>query len=353
MNKLVSYLAVSIAIGGVFAHTVQAAEKKVLLKTPIAFGTGLPGLGTTIKWVSETADDVSGGTLKVKLYAPGKLVAAFEILDAVSTGKVHAGFATSGFWAGKIPASVIFSSTPFGPEAGEFLAWVYFGNGRKLWQKMYDDNKFNVHVIPCGIIAPETSGWFKKPINGPEDLKGLNMRFFGLGGKVMQSLGVSTSTLPGGEVFPALEKGAIDAAEFSMPAIDKKLGLYKVAKYNYFPGWHQQSTLLELLVNKNTWGKLSKTHKSILEVSCKAAMTQALAEGEAIQFDAMTENVEKNGVHIKTWSPEMLKLFKSTWGNVIDKEISSNAQFKTIWADFTSFRSKYKIWKDNAFLPRN
>ena len=238
-------------------------------------------------------------------------------------------------------------------RSGEFLAWIYYGNGRNLWQKMYDDNSYNVHAIPCGIIAPETSGWFKKPINGPEDLKGLNMRFFGLGGKVMQKLGVSTSTLPGGEVFPALEKGAIDAAEFSMPAIDKMLGLYKVAKFNYFPGWHQQSTLFELLVNKDAWAKLSDTHKSILEVSCKAAMTQALAEGEAIQFDAMTENVEKNGVKIMNWSPEMLKLFKDTWGEVIDDEVAANEQFKTIWADFSTFREKYQIWKDNAFLPRN
>ncbi len=262
-KSLVSAAVLSTALTAA-TTTVQAADR-VLLKTPIAFGSHLPALGTPIKWVSEQLPVMSDGSVKMKIYEPGKLVGAKEILDAVSSGKVNSGYATAGYWQGKMPAAALFSAVPFGPEAGEYMAWLYYGNGMNLYQEMYDTNGFNVKVIPCAIISPETSGWFKKEINTPEDLKGLNMRFFGLGASVMEKLGVSTSQLPGGEIFGALEKGAIDATEFSQPAIDKLLGLHKIAKYNYFPGWHQQATVFELLVNKDAWGKMSKGQQAIVE----------------------------------------------------------------------------------------
>ena len=250
MNKLAKALVSTAVISSAITVTTTSvlAADRVLLKTPIAFGSHLPALGTPIKWVSEQLPIMSDGSLKMKIYEPGKLVGAKEILGAVSSGKVNSGYATAGYWQGKIPAAALFSAVPFGPEAGEYMAWLYYGNGMKLYQEMYDSNGYNVHVMPCAIISPETSGWFKKEINTPEDLKGLNMRFFGLGASVMEKLGVSTSQLPGGEIFGALEKGAIDATEFSQPAIDQRLGLYKIAKYNYFPGWHQQATIFERIM---------------------------------------------------------------------------------------------------------
>ena len=136
----------------------------------------------------------------------------------------------------QFPAAPLFSAVPFGPEAGEYMAWIYFENGLDLYQEMYDQAGFNVKVFPCTIIAPETSGWFAEEITSAEQLDGLKMRFFGLGGKVMQKLGVATTLLPGGDIFPALEQGAIDATEFSMPAIDQRLGFDKLVKYNYLPG---------------------------------------------------------------------------------------------------------------------
>ena len=207
MKNVLTSLAVAAAV--LTAPAAHAADK-LLLKTPIAFSTALPGLGSPIPRVAEQLDLMSGGTLRMKVYEPGKLVPAFEILDAVSTGKINSGYTTAGYWAGKIPAAPLFSAVPFGPEAGEYMAWLYYGNGMNLYQEMYDQAGYNVHVMPCAVIAPETSGWFAKEINTPEDLDGLKMRFFGLGGKVMQKLGVATSLLPGGEIFPALEKGAID-----------------------------------------------------------------------------------------------------------------------------------------------
>jgi len=287
MKNALTSLAVAASL---LAAPAAFAADKMLLKTPIAFSTALPGLGSPIPRVAEQLDLMSGGTLKMKVYEPGKLVPPFEILDAVSSGKINSGYTTAGYWAGKIPAAPLFSAVPFGPEAGEYMAWLYYGNGMDLYQEMYDQAGFNVHVMPCAIIAPETSGWFASEINTPADLDGLKMRFFGLGGKVMQKLGVATSLLPGGEIFPALEKGAIDATEFSMPAIDARLGFHKLVKFNYFPGWHQP-------------------------------------EGEAIQHAALIDNVENNGVTMKQWSDEMLETFRSTWNEVAAEEAANDAFF--------------------------
>ncbi len=349
MNKVL--IAFAAALSASIAATAVNAADKLLLKTPIAFSTALPGLGSPIPRVAEQLDRMSGGTLRMKVYEPNKLVPPFEILDAVSSGKINSGYTTAGYWAGKIPAAPLFSAVPFGPEAGEYMAWLYYGNGLDLYQEMYDSAGFNVKVLPCAIIAPETSGWFADEIESVEDLNGLKMRFFGLGGKVMQKLGVATSLLPGGEIFPALEKGAIDATEFSMPAIDARLGFHKLVKYNYFPGWHQQATVFELLVNKDVWNEASDQHKAIIENACKASMTDSFAEGEAIQHEALLDNVNNNGVTIKQWSPEMLETFRATWAEVAAEE-SGDAFFKKVLDDMNNFRDGYQIWKTNAFLPR-
>ncbi len=349
MKKTLTSLAVAATL--VAAQGATAADK-ILLKTPIAFSTSLPGLGSPIPRVAEQLDLMSGGTLKMKVYEPGKLVPPFEILDAVSSGKINSGYTTAGYWAGKIPAAPLFSAVPFGPEAGEYMAWLYYGNGMNLYQEMYDQAGFNVKVLPCAVIAPETSGWFANEINTPEDLDGLKMRFFGLGGKVMQKLGVATSLLPGGEIFPALEKGAIDATEFSMPAIDARLGFHKLVKFNYFPGWHQQATVFELLVNKDVWDGASDRHKAIIENACKASMADSFAEGEAIQHAALIDNIENNGVSMKTWNDEMLSTFRSTWEEVAAEEAGNDEFFAKVLADLTEFRDGYAVWKENAFLPR-
>lgn len=342
----------SIALAAAMITTPAVAGDKLLLKTPVAFSTALPGLGTPIPRVADEVALMSGGTLKMKVYEPGKLVPAFEILDAVSAGKINSGYTTAGYWAGKIPAAPLFSAVPFGPEAGEYMAWMYYGDGLTLYQRMYDEAGYNVKVLPCAVIAPETSGWFAKEINSPEDLKGLKMRFFGLGGKVMEKLGVATSLLPGGEIFPALEKGAIDATEFSMPAIDQRLGFHKVVKFNYFPGWHQQATVFELLINKDVWNEASEQHQHILAEACKASMADSFAEGEAMQFAALQKNIEENGVQIRKWSPEMLSVFKETWDEVAAEESANNAFFKEVYDNLSEFRAQYDLWEANAFLPR-
>ncbi|HEA66767.1 MAG TPA: TRAP transporter substrate-binding protein [Desulfobacterales bacterium] len=334
------------------AQSVQAKEKKILLKVPIAFATVLPGLGDIIVWIRDKLAAASGGSLVMKVYEPGKLVAPFEILDAVSSGKINAGYAASGYWEGKMPGISIFTAIPFGPEAPEFISWMFYGNGLKLYQEYYDQAGYNVKVLPACILSPETSGWFHKPIESVADLKGLRMRFFGLGGMTMEKLGVSVSLLPGGEIFAALEKKAIDATEFSMPAIDQRLGFYKIAKYNYYPGWHQQATYLELLINKDVWNSMSPQQQATLEMVTMAGVTYSLAETEAIQGKVIKENIEKRGVTNMYWSDEMLAEFKKAWEEVAADLSQKSPMFKKTYDDLQAFRKDYAYWSNLAFLPR-
>lgn len=353
MKSKLKLLATAVAVAATFSTAASASDKPVLLKVPVHFGTHLEGLGSTPKWFADHLNVASGGSVKVKIYEPGKLIPPKEILQAVHKGQVNAGWTTPGYNTGELGTKgAIFSAVPFGPDAPEYLAWLYYGDGRTLLQEMYDKAKYNVHSVPCSVIAPETSGWFSKPIDTVSDLDGLRMRFFGLGALVMEKLGVSTSLLPSKEIFPALEKGAIDATEFSMPAIDKRLGFHKILKYNYFPGWHQPATMFELIINKDTWNKMSPAQQGMVELSCKAAMLDGLAFGEAIQFPAMKENLEKNGVENRYWSPEILEAFRSKWGEVVVEESKKDAQFGEIYQNLEAFRADYKVWNEWAFLPR-
>ncbi len=328
------------------------ASAQTTLEMTSAFGQNLPILGTAavdfVSKINSISNDV-----EFEHFDPGKLVPTLEALDAVSNGSVDASFATSGYWQGKITSASLFAAVPFGPEAGEFLGWILYDDGADLWQRMYDEAGYNVKVVPCGIIAPETSGWFKKEINSVEDLQGLNMRFFGLGALAMEKLGVSTSLLGASDIFPALERGAIDATEFSMPRIDARLGLYKIAKYNYFPGWHQPSTLFELLINGDVWEDLDEAAQNQIEVACLANITTNLAEGEATNYDAIVTNTEENGVILKKWSPEMLDAFEGAWSEVVEELKAEDPYFAEVWADLEEYREGYAVWSSNVYLPRD
>ncbi len=335
----------------VFLLAVGQVSAKTTINLQMFYTPTLPLLGSSMPHAAELVAAGSNGELQFKLFDPGKLVQPGEVLESVSKGRIDAGYSASGFWAGKIPAAPLFTSIPFGPEAPEYMAWMYEGNGWKLMQEMYDSHGYNVKVIPVGIIAPETSGWFAKEIKSVEDLKGLKMRFFGLGGEVMQKLGVSVTALPGSEIFPALEKGAIDATEFSMPLLDRDLGFHKLVKFNYFPGWHQQATITELLINKDVWNKLETWQQRLIEICCQATMSWSLATGEALQGPVIKENIEKHGVQVRYWSPDMMAAFKGAWQEVVAEQ-TKNEFFKKVWDDLQAFRADYDYWQRHGFLPR-
>ena len=316
-------------------------------KMASSFPGNLMLLGTQGHFVEDRIKTLSGGTMELKFFEPGTLVPALEIFDAVSTGAVDAGWTGSGYWAGKVPALQFFTAVPFGPDAGEVLAWMYYGGGLELMQEIYA--RHNIFSQPCSLISPEGSGWFTKEIKSVEDLKGLKMRFFGLGAKVMEKLGVSTQLLAAGDIFPALELGTIDATEFSNPSIDLDLGFYQVAKHYYFPGWHQPISMIELMINLDNWNSLSTIQQQIINSVCKESMLQAFAQGEAIQFAALKE-LESKGVTVHRWNSDILEALRSAWNEVVEEEVEKNADFARVWGELSGFRQNYKIWGDLGYL---
>ncbi|PLX36125.1 MAG: C4-dicarboxylate ABC transporter [Hyphomicrobiales bacterium] len=311
------------------------------------YSSSLTQLGTLGKVISERLAAVSGGDIKLTFQEPGAIVPALEAFDAVSSGAIQAAWSTPGYWTGKDSALALFAAVPFGPSAGEYYAWIKFGGGQELMDEIYAPHGIKSQI--CAVIAPEASGWFKKEINSVDDLKGLKMRFFGLGAKVMEKMGVSTQLLAGGDIFPALELGTIDATEFSMPAIDLKLGFYQVAKHYYFPGWHQQSTLFELMMNKEEWDGLGDDTKALIETVCEANVAYGLAEGEAIQFDALAK-LKAEGVTIHKWDQSILDALQAAWLEVVDEEKAKNPNFAKVWESLSTFRAGYKTWKDIGYL---
>ena len=325
----------------------DSVTKKVRWKMASTFPGSLTQLGTSGVRFQNQISKVSGKNIQIKFFEPGALVPALEVFDAVSSGSVDAGWSTPGYWAGKVPALPLFAAVPFGPSAQEYMAWIYYGGGKQLFEEIYA--KHNIKGIFCGVIPPEASGWFRNEIKSIQDLKGMKMRFFGLGAKVMEKIGVSTQLIAGGDIFPALELGTIDATEFSMPAVDLDLGFYQVAKHYYFPGWHQQSTLQELMINMDKWNSLSDTQKAQIETTCGDNMRNGIAEGEAIQVDALNTLKEK-GVNIHKWSDEILDALEAAWMEVVEEESNNDADFKRSWESLSLFRKEIEVWKSLGYL---
>src|SRR5215204_1152670 len=270
------------------------AQDKVRWKMQSAFGSQLPHLGTSAVRFSKNVERLSGGKFEIKFYEPGALIPPLECFDAVSKGSIESCWTTPGYHTGKYPALAFFTTVPFGPPVGEFLGWKWFGGGNKLRDEIYA--KHGLVAIDSFAIAPETSGWFRNEVKSVAELKGLKMRFFGLGAQVMQKLGVSTQLLAAADIYQALERGVIDATEFSMPAMDIKLGFHQIAKYNYFPGWHQLVSCSEFLMNKKAFDALPEHYKAMIEVAGRAQVAFTYAETEAMQFDAMAEMRDKHKV---------------------------------------------------------
>ncbi|MDA0237364.1 MAG: TRAP transporter substrate-binding protein, partial [Proteobacteria bacterium] len=254
----------------------------------------------------------------------------------------------SGFYAGNDLAFSFFTSVPFGAAADELIAWLDYGGGNELADEMYA--KHNIKAVLCMATPPEASGWFKEEIKSLDDLKGLKMRFFGLGAKVMDKLGVSTQLIAGGEIFQALQLGTIDATEFSVPTVDESSNFYQVVKHYYFPGWHQATAAGHLFFNMDVWNSLSPYHKRVVEVACGENVKHMIAEGEATQAPALRRMVEKHGVKIHYWKPEFLAAFKGAWDEVVKEESAKNPNFKKVHDSYTKFREEYKLWGENGYM---
>lgn len=322
-------------------------SEPVNFKLASTYPSSLTILGTMAKRFEEQIGLISDGNIKFRFFEPGALAPPLETFDAVSYGALDSAWSSPGFWSGKVPALQTFAAIPFGPDSAEYMAWYYNGGGQEIFEDIY--HKHNIHSIICGISPPEASGWFKEEIKTLEDLKGIRMRFFGLGARVMSKMGVSTQLLATGDILPALELGAIDATEFSVPAVDQRLGFDKVAKHYYFPGWHQQSTFFELMINLDKWNALSNQQKIQINTTCGDNMRFGIAEGEALQAEAIN-HLKISGTIFHKWPDEILDAFEQAWYEVAEEEAEKDADFKRAWQSLQSFRQSYKTWKDLGYI---
>lgn len=325
-------------------------QEQIKWRVPIAFSTNLPALGDNIVYVSETLEQASNGRVILDIFEPGLLIPPFSITEGVRDGKISAGYTWLGYDQGRIPATPLISAVPFGMEPWEYTAWYFQDEGKMLTEELYRPH--NIHPILCGLISPETAGWFRFKIETLDDIRGLKIRFAGLGGKVMERLGASVTMLPGGEIFQALEKGAIDATEFSIPAVDQKLGFDKVAKFNYFPGWHQTFTAFHLVVNRDVWSGTSVNDQALIEMACTAGVTRNLARSEGMQ-GAVIEGFPAKGVTPIKFSNDILRQLQQITREVLADEARKDPDFDRIYKSQLAFMKTYKSWKDLAFLDRD
>ena len=332
------------------ADKSEAAQIRLNWRVPIVFPRTMPVLGENPVYLANMIDKSSNGAIRFNLFDPGEIAPAFAITDAVRDGKVPAGYTWLGYDQGKIPSSPLISAVPFGMEPWEYSAWWYEAGGRVLTENLYEAH--NLMPLYCGMTGPETAGWFRERIQTLEDVQGLKIRFAGLGGKVIERLGASVTMIPGGEIFQALEKGAIDATEFALPIVDQSLGFNRVAKFNYYPGWHQPFTASHLVVNLKIWQQLSTADQTLIELGCTAAVTRNLAQAEALQGDVIA-GFPDIGVSAEILPEPLLRELNRVANEILDEEAAKDDDFAEILASQRAFRKSYAEWKSRAYLPRD
>ena len=252
-RSFIKSLGSSFALASILNIKSSHAEEKTQFKWKMvtSWPKNFPGLGVGAENLANLINILSNNRIKIKVFGSNELIPPLEVFDFVSKGGAELGHSGAYYWKGKSPGCQFFSSVPFGLNAQEMNAWLYYGGGLKLWEKLY--GTFNLIPRPAGNTGAQMGGWFNKEIKSLSDLQGLKMRIPGLGGEVLSRAGGVPVTLAGSEIFTALQTGTIDATEWVGPYNDRAFGLYKAAKYYYFPGWHEPGPTIECLVNKTAY----------------------------------------------------------------------------------------------------
>jgi TRAP-type mannitol/chloroaromatic compound transport system substrate-binding protein len=298
----------------------------------------LPGLGVGAENIARRIERASAGRLKIKVYAGGELVPALEVFDAVRTGTAQMGHDASYYHRGKVPAAQYFTAIPFGLNANEMNAWLYYGGGMQLWNELYEP--FGLVPFAAGQTGVQMAGWYNKEINSVADLAGLKIRIPGLGGEVMQRAGATQVTVPASEIFTSLQSGAIDAAEWVGPYNDLSLGLHKAARYYYYPGWHEPGPLIECIVNKAAWEQLPEDLREIVSTTCQAINLDTQAEYNYGNAQALHELLKNPKVELREFPEDVLRLLRKHAYEVIDELSARNPAAKKLQESVMAFMAK-------------
>jgi len=320
---------------------VMTGGAKFSWKLAHSFGPTAPVLGTNLLMMADDLRRMSGGALDIKVFGAGELVPAFGVFDAVKDGSLEMFYSASYYWAGKVPATQYTCSVPFGMTPNQTNAWFYHGGGQELWQEFYA--KHNLMVFPAGNTGVQMAGWFRKEIKTLGDLDGLKMRIPGLGGKVYAQFGVKVILTPGPEVFPALERGVIDAAEWVGPYYDFDMGLHQAAKFYYGPGWHEPGTVNELSINIKKWESLPVELQEMIKHAAYKMNVNNIAEFDAKNNEFLGKIVDY-GIQIRQFPPDVLKALYTAAMRINDEVAESDPDAKKVYDSYKKFRDGIRAW---------
>ena len=303
-----------------------------------------PGLGLAATHLAERIEAASGGRITVRVYAAGELVPAFEVFNAVSQGTAEIGHGGAYYWKGKVEAAQFLTTIPFGLNAAEMNGWLYYGDGLSLWQELYAP--FGLVPFPAGNTGAQMGGWFNREINSVADLKDLKMRIPGMGGEVLRRAGGLPVTLPGGEIFTALQTGNIDATEWVGPYNDITFGFPRIAKYYYYPGWHEPGPTLEAMINVDAWNALPEDLQELVRVCCQSVNCDMLAEYTWRNAEALETLANDPSVEIRRFPDDVLRTLRRYTREVIDELVARDPAAARIHASLESFRARSAAFQE-------
>ncbi|MGB8813842.1 MAG: TRAP transporter substrate-binding protein [Paracoccaceae bacterium] len=323
--------------GPVIAQDAPTITWRVTSSFPKSLDTIYGAAETMAKYVSA----MTGGKFTMQVFAAGEIVPGPQAADAAAAGTVEACHTASYYFWGKDATYALGTAVPFGLNARQQNAWFYYGGGNEMMNEFY--NTQGLHAFPCGNTGAQMGGWFRKEINTVADLSGLKMRLGGFAGKVMEKIGVVPQQIPGGDIYPALEKGTIDAAEWVGPYDDEKLGFYKVAPYYYYPGWWEGGACLHTMFNKAAYDALPEDYKAVLQTACQAANCDMLASYDFKNPTAL-KSLMANGAQLRPFSAEILDACYKAAQEVYAEITAANPAFKKIYESQLAFKKDAYVW---------
>ena len=291
--------------------------------------------------LAKAVGEATDNKFQIQVFAAGEIVPGLQVLDAVQNGTVEMGHTASYYYFGKDPTFTFGTSLPFGPNMRINQGWYINGGGKQVLDEFYKN--YNVISLLAGNTGCQMGGWFRKEIKTVADLQGLKFRIGGFAGKVLQKLGVVPQQLAGGDIYPALEKGTIDAAEWVGPYDDEKLGFYKVAKFYYYPGWWEGGTTNHLLINLGKWNELPKSYQALLEAAAGYCNVEEQARYDARNPGALKRLVA-NGVQLRGFSQPIMEACLKASNEVNAEESAKNPNYKKVLASIDAFRNDENLW---------
>lgn len=333
--------------------TPALAQGKKQLKMVTTWPKNFPGLGTSPERFAVNVREATDGEIDIKVYAAGELVPPFESFDAVSTGTADIYNGAEYYWQGKSKAFAFFTAVPFGMTANELNAWIYHGGGQALWDEL--SARFNLKPFMSANTGTQWGGWFNKEVNSLEDLKGLTMRMPGLGGDALGKLGATVLTLPGGEIFPSLESGRIDATEWVGPWNDLAFGFYQVTKYYYWPGFHEPGAGLATVFNLDVWNDLTPSQQRIIEAICGWENDYTYTEYLYHNSLALNTLTTEHGVVLRDFPDEVFDGFRRASIETIEEAVEEDPFNKRVYESFLEtqrYTAEGLRYADAAYLQR-